>query len=59
MEISKAKIILFPTHRDYCKECIFHDEFHGKCKNWRYNENAYKVNCVWKYCKYKKVRKQC
>lgn len=46
-------IVLFPTNRDYCKECIYNDT--NRCTNVNYNRNSYKVNCVWKYCKYKRV----
>lgn len=53
-----AEIILFPTHKDYCRECIFHDEHHAACKSKDYNENSYKVNCVWKYCKYKQIKRE-
>lgn len=53
-----AEIILFPTHKDYCNECIYHNPNFGTCKNIAYNENSYKVNCVWKYCKFKKRKKQ-
>jgi len=53
-----AEIILFPTHEDYCRECIFDDPERGICKNQKYNENSYKVNCEDKYCKYKRIRKQ-
>ena len=51
-----ATIILFPTHRDYCKKCVY-DGKRGECKNKNYIENQYKVNCVWKYCPYRKERK--
>lgn len=49
-----AEIILFPTHPDYCKECIYYTP--SGCQNEEYIKNQYYVNCVWKYCKYKKVR---
>lgn len=53
-----AEIILFPTHKDYCKECIFDDLGRGICKNPKYNMNMYKAICKDKYCKYKRIRKQ-
>lgn len=53
-----AEIILFPTHEDYCKECIFDDLDRGICKNPKYNENMYKAICKDKYCKYKRIKKQ-
>ena len=53
-----AEIILFPTHKDYCRECIFDDPERGICKNPKYNENSYKVNCKDKYCRYKKIKKR-
>lgn len=49
------KIILFSSHQDYCKECVYSNE-NGTCSNRDYNKNSYKVNCVWHYCKYKKLR---
>lgn len=53
-----GELILFPTHENYCKECIFNNEKVGICNNPKYNENAYKVNCVWKHCKFKIKRLQ-
>ena len=50
-----AEIILFPTNENYCKECAYHNN-NGTCSNEKYNQNSYKVNCVWKYCKYKRKR---
>lgn len=50
-----CEIILHPTHKDYCKECIYNTQ--TTCKNKDYINNSYKVNCVWKYCKFKKCRK--
>lgn len=52
-----AEIILHPGHPDYCKECIFYEQSKGQCKSGDYKKNSYYVNCVWRYCKYKKVRK--
>ena len=52
-----AKIILHPDAPGYCKECIYDTE-DGQCMNEEYKKNAYKVICVWHYCKYKKVRKE-
>ncbi len=52
-----AKIILHPDAPGYCKECIY-DTKDGQCMNEEYKKNAYKVICVWHYCKYKKVRKE-
>lgn len=48
-----AEIILHPAVKGYCEECIYHGDS-GECKNEEYKKNTYKVNCVWKYCKYKK-----
>lgn len=48
-------IIIFPTHEDYCKKCIYHKE-NGTCVNKEYQKNSYYVNCVWKRCKYRKER---
>lgn len=53
-----AEIILHPCHPDYCKECIFYGSLNGNCKSGDYARNIYKVNCVWKYCKYKRKRNQ-
>lgn len=50
-----GKIILFPTHPDYCKRCIY-SRNNGTCASEKYNENQYKVNCVWHYCKYRKEK---
>lgn len=49
-------IILHPHHPDYCKECIFNDQNNGTCGNKEYNSHSYMVNCVWKYCPYRKVQ---
>lgn len=51
-----AEIILHPNRPDYCRECIFYDEKNGGCKNKDYEQNSYKVICVWHYCKYKQKR---
>lgn len=51
-----AEIILHPTHPDYCKECIYSNK-NGSCSNNDYNKNSYQINCVWGYCKYKKLAK--
>ena len=48
-----AEIILHPCHPDYCKECIYSSS-NGSYKSEDYKKNAYKVNCVWHYCKYKR-----
>ena len=53
-----AEIILHPTHPDYCRECIYDDVKFGAGKNEAYKENGYYVNCIWHYCKFKKVRKK-
>lgn len=53
-----AEIILFPTHEDYCKECIYDDLERGICKNPKYNENMFKAICKDKYCKYKVINKR-
>ena len=52
-----VEIILHPCHENYCKECIFNDDVNGVCKNEKYNQNSYKVNCVLHRCIYKKVNK--
>jgi len=51
-----CKVILFPTHKGYCSECIYNHKDPDYCSNEDYKSNSYKVNCVWGYCKYKKVR---
>ena len=53
-----AEIILFPTHPDYCKRCIFYSPENGACQNKKYIKNQYKVVCVWRYCKYRQERGQ-
>lgn len=53
-----GEIILHPCHPDYCKECIFYSEEDGACKSKDYEQNSYKVVCVWHYCKYKRKRKE-
>lgn len=50
-------VILFPTHTDYCKECMYHSSG-GTCNSDEYNKHTYEVNCVWKYCKFKKTIKR-
>lgn len=51
-----AEIILHPQHPDYCKECILYDEKNGACKSKDYEQNSYKVVCIWHYCKYKRKK---
>lgn len=53
-----GKLILFPTHEDYCNECIYYNKKIETCNNPEYNDNCYKVCCVWKHCKYKRKRLQ-
>lgn len=53
-----GELILFPMHEDYCKECIYNNIKLGTCNNPEYNKNSYKVNCVWKHCKFKRKRLQ-
>ena len=53
-----GEIILYPTHEDYCKECIYNNAKLGICNNEMYNKNSYKVNCVWRFCPYKKINMQ-
>lgn len=50
-------IILHTTHPDYCKECIYSNDRDASCSNEQYKKNSYKVNCVWRYCKYKEIHK--
>ena len=52
-----GEIILHPSHPDYCKECIYYGRSNGGCQNEEYIKNAYKVICIWKYCKYKRKRR--
>lgn len=47
-----AKIILFPTHEDYCRKCMYRGNL-NQCSNEKYIKNQYKVLCVWKYCPYR------
>lgn len=56
MEEQSTKIILHPNNPAYCKECIYYKQ--GSCTNKKYSENSYMVNCMWKYCKYKKIREK-
>ena len=51
-----AKIILHPSTPGYCKECVYYTKDDG-CTNKDYSEHIYEVCCVWRYCKFKKVRK--
>ena len=53
-----AEIILHTHHPDYCKECIYHDDKCAGCLSEEYRKNSYKVNCVWRYCKYKRKKVQ-
>lgn len=55
IEQKMAEIILFPTHTDYCRECVFYAPVTGACTNEKYIENDYYVVCVKKYCPYKKI----
>lgn len=48
-----AEIILFPTHKDYCMRCV-HCGASGNCLSKEYNTHASKINCVWKYCPYRR-----
>lgn len=48
-----SRLILFPTHEEYCKKCIYSNK-NGSCSNEQYKKNSYYVNCVWKRCKYRK-----
>lgn len=52
-----GKIVLFPTHKDYCGKCVYNDEKTGGCSNEEYIKNSYKVNCVWKYYPYRKEKR--
>ena len=49
-----GEIVLHPTNKDYCNECIYNNKKNGSCDNKSYNKNSYKVNCVWHYCHCKK-----
>lgn len=51
-----AKIILHPSTTGYCKECVYYEK-NGQCTNEDYKKHFYEVCCVWRYCKFKKVRK--
>lgn len=51
-----AEVIDFPGIDGYCKKCIYHDPKFDTCNNENYNKNAYLVNCVWKRCKYRKIK---
>ncbi len=53
--MAMAKIILFPTHEEYCRTCAY-SSGNGTCNNKKYNEHQYEVNCVWKYCPYRKEK---
>lgn len=50
------ELILFPTNRNYCDDCIYHNKNRGSCNNEEYKRHMYEVCCIWKYCKYKKKR---
>lgn len=52
-----AEIILHSRHPDYCKECVYYDSHDQCCKSKDYGRHFSEVNCVWKYCKYKRKRK--
>lgn len=51
------KIILHPSAPGYCQECIYHTK-DDQCTNEDYKKHFYEVCCVWRYCKFKKVRKR-
>ena len=33
-----SNVILFPTHEDYCKSCIFNNLQNGSCENEEYKK---------------------
>lgn len=49
------KIILFPTHKDYCGKCKYSGSM-GQCTNEKYIKNARKVCCIWKRCPYREEK---
>lgn len=51
-----VEIILHPHHPGYCKECVFYDDKNEACTSKDYEQDSYKVVCVWRYCKYKRKR---
>jgi hypothetical protein len=52
-----AKLILFPTHKDYCGKCKYSGA-NGGCESEKYKRNSYKVCCVWKRCPYRVERRE-
>ncbi len=49
-----AKIILHPSAPGYCQECVYYEN--DVCTNEDYKKHFWEVSCVWRYCKFKKVR---
>lgn len=47
-----AGIILFPTHMDYCRSCVYHGPY-DSCTNEDYIKGRYNK----KYCPFRKERK--
>lgn len=52
-----GEIILHPCDKNYCEECIYSNRDNGTCNNEKYFKNMYKVNCEWKFCPYKKIKR--
>lgn len=52
-----GEIILHPCDKNYCEECIYSNRDNGACNNEKYFKNMYKVNCEWKFCPYKKIKR--
>ena len=48
-----SKIILFPTHEEYCTSCTYYDSKHETCRSEKYNRNIGKVISSWGFCKYR------
>ena len=51
-----GKIILHPSHPDYCRECMYYTERPETCTSQKYEVNIYQVICVWHFCPYKRKK---
>ena len=50
-----SKVILFPTHKNYCSECIYYNKEPAICLSEDYNNNMGKVIKLG-YCPYKRCK---
>lgn len=49
--------LYYSLHTKITVESVYNDGKTGGCANEEYIKNSYKVNCVWKYCPYRKEKR--